>query len=234
MADPGTRQPVRRRPDGLRQPSPSAIASAADRVGRAAPPPAAGAAPAVAAAAIPAMVDGRPVDREALLARAGQALADLLERQSGAHERMLEHLHRTREAIRSADVAAVAECCGRERELLAEIQELEARRREVVDGVTRIVAPGRREPLPLTELTGHLPDEAAARLLQLGETLRRSLEESARVSSIVTAAAEAVGRQLSGLVQTIGTVIAGPGTYGRRGRVESAASSSSIRLDFVS
>ena len=227
MADPGTRQPVRRRPEGLRQPSPSAIASAATRAGRNAPRP-------VAANAASAPASGRPADRDTLLARAGQALADLLERQSGAHERMLEHLHRTREAIRTADVAAVTECCGRERELLAEIQELEARRREVVDGVTRIVAPGRLEPLPLTELTGHLPDEAAARLLQLGETLRRSLEESARVSSIVTAAAEAVGRQLSGLVQTIGTVIAGPGTYGRRGRVESAASSSSIRLDFVS
>lgn len=231
MADPGSRQPVRRRPEGLRQPSRSAVASAAGRVGRTTSGPA----PAIVASAMPAAAGDRPVDREALLARAGQALAELLERQSGAHERMLEHLHRTREAIRTADVVAVTECCGRERELLAEIHELEARRREVVDGVTRIVAPGRREPMPLTELSGHLPDEAAARLLQLGETLRRSLEESARVSSIVTAAAEAVGRQLSGLVQTIGTVIAGPGTYGRRGRVESASSSSpSIRLDFVS
>ncbi len=227
MADPGARQPVRRRPDGLRQPSSTAVAAVA-AAATASREDRSVAAPAPAIAAAPG------TDRDTLLARAGEALADLLERQSGAHERMLEHLHRTREAIRTADIAAVTECCGRERELLEEIHELEARRREVVDGVTRIVAPDRGEPLPLKELTGHLPDEAAARLLELGETLRRSLEESARVSSIVTAAAEAVGRQLSGLVQTIGTVIAGPGTYGRRGRVESAPASSSIRLDFVS
>jgi hypothetical protein len=96
-----------------------------------------------------------------------------------------------------------------------------------------VLSPGRTEPLPLTEITPHLSAATGARLLELRAGLRRSLEEAGRLSTVVSGAADAVGRHLAGLVQTIGSVLAGPGTYGRRGRVDASASSP-MRLDLTS
>jgi len=158
---------------------------------------------------------------------------DLLGRQDAVHRRLLEHLQDKREAIRRADVDRVGACCVAERQLLSEIQRLEAQRADVVAGVTGLLEPGRTEPMPLTDITPHLPAPVGERLLEMRAGLRRTLEEAGRLSAIVTAAADAVGTHLAGLVQTLGKVLAGPGTYGRRGRVDNAAASP-MRLDMTS
>lgn len=194
--------------------------------------PVGSAAPAARAAASAAAA-ATPAQRAALLDRAGGTLVELLDRQVRAHRRLLEHLEEKRDAIRRADLDRVTGCCTAERELLAEIEGLEFKRRDVVVGLTGVLSPGRTDPLPLTEITPHLSVATSARLLELRTGLRTSLEEAGRLSAIVSGAADSVGRHLAGLVQTLGTVLAGPGTYGRRGRVDASASSP-MRLDLTS
>ena len=239
MPDVPARRPARPRPAGLAAPSARAVAAATAAratsdpgTSRTSSPPAPPASPGPPAApTIPAPLGAS--GRAALLDRAGRTLVELLDRQAAVHARLVEHLEGTRDAIRRADVDAVAACCRAERALLAEIESLEARRREVVDGLTGLLAPGRLEPLPLSAITPHLPAATGERLQELRRGLRRSLEEAARLSAIVTGAAEAVGTHLAGLVQTLGSALAGPGTYGRRGRVDGRVNAP-LRLDLTS
>ncbi len=242
MAERTARRPARPRPADLPRPSARAVAAASATASASASATADHAATAGRTApTAPIAPAGRtahagraaPADRAALLDRAGRTLVELLDRQSAVHARLVEHLESTRAAIRRADVEAVAACCRAEQALLAEIEALEARRREVVDGLTGVLAPGRPEPLPLSEITPHLPAATGERLQELRGGLRRSLEEAARLSAVVTGAAEAVGTHLAGLVQTLGSALAGPGTYGRRGRVDDRANAP-LRLDLTS
>lgn len=175
-----------------------------------------------------------PIDRAGdIVTRAGAVLIELLERQAEVHDRLVEHLESKRAAVRTADVEAVGRICEVEKDLAIEIETLENRRRDVVRDLTAVLEPGRAEPLELVEVADRLAPDVGRRLRELRDRLRTTLTEAVRLSGIVNAAAEAIGRHINGVVDALGRVLAPPVTYGRRGRMNQTATTSA-RLDLRS
>lgn len=149
-------------------------------------------------------VDGRKV----------REIESILREQSEAHERLLGMMAHKREALRRADRDAVMAWCAKENELVGAISELEKRRLSLVAELTLAMDPGAREPMPLRDLAQRLAEPERGRLLALRAALREKIERAQREAGSARRSTERLLAHMQGLIQSVGTMIGGSGTYG--------------------
>ncbi|MFK7960267.1 MAG: flagellar protein FlgN [Phycisphaerales bacterium] len=169
-------------------------------------------------------------DRAAAVERAVAVLESLLRDEAELHGALLEHLEASRDAMRTADVDALTHAGQAERGLLQRLRAAEQRRREVVTGIGAVLEPQGSDPMTLSRIAAAAGPDNGPRLLALRDELTETLAEIQRRGRILAEAAEAVGRHLAGIAQTFGAAVAGPATYGRRGRIKTS-SGGSVRLN---
>jgi len=144
-------------------------------------------------------------------------LERVLAEQVGAHEKLLELLRGSREAMREADASKVATLAQRENGLLQRIAELEKQRLQLAADLTLKLEPGASEPRRLTELAERLPEPSRGRLLVLRQQLRERIEQVRHASAAAKRVSSSLLQHMQGLVQTINVAMTGGGTYGREG-----------------
>lgn len=153
------------------------------------------------------------------LAQLEQVLAGLL----AENEQLLSLLKHKRVALGSADYKQVTDCCRRENEQVQAISELEKRRLSLVGELTQLVDPAAAEPLRMVELAERLGEPARGRLLVQRVQLQERMEQARRETGVVQRATESLFKHMQGLIQTIGAVCTGVGTYGQTGSPPRAA-----------
>lgn len=145
-------------------------------------------------------------------------LQTVLQQQVEAHEQLLTLLQRKRDGLRTADAKSVMACCALENEKVQLISELEKQRLCVIAALTLSLDPQAAAPLRLADLAEQLPEPVRGRLLVLRQQLVERMTRVAEASTVARRAAEALGRHMHGLVQSIGAISTGVATYGQRGK----------------
>ncbi len=132
------------------------------------------------------------------------------------HERLLEVTHRHREAVRSADRAAVALCVRDQRALIATIGQLDNDRRALI----ALMLPGvpARE-VTLTRLSQMFPSPQRDRLGGAAARLRGLIESISLENKAVAQATGTLMGHMDALLRQIASALSQSGTYGRCGSV---------------
>lgn len=152
----------------------------------------------------------------------GTLLTRLTERYTRAHRLLGEH----REAIRRADGDAVAALVEQQATVLADIESLDKRRRDLIAATAAAfphVIVERGKPVTLTQLASILPEADRARLTASAENLRRLAQDVKDRTASIRAATATLLAHMEGLVRQVGKQLSHAGTYGRRGVVESGS-----------
>ncbi len=155
-----------------------------------------------------------------------RTLAELetaLKQQTSAHEELLSLIARKRDAVRSANHAEVARCCGLENGCVQKITELEKQRLALVGDLTLAIDPAASSPLPLRELAERLAEPARGRVLVLRQALRERIERVHRENAIAKRAIGSLVSHMQGIMQTIGGAVTGVAVYSREGGLPPAA-----------
>jgi hypothetical protein len=150
-------------------------------------------------------------------------LEQILHRQLEHHQRMLECMERNREAVRRADMEAITRVCQEQNSIAQQLSELEKSRLAVVGRLTECLQPQAAAPLSVSQIAEAVGEPAGGRLLALAGQLRTTVQELRRMSSVVRTAAEALARHMSGLMQTVHSVLTRARVYSHRGRLTPGA-----------
>ena len=148
-------------------------------------------------------------------------LEELLDTQCGHYRKVKELVDSQREALRVADVSALASASNAERELLDAIGRLDSRRVELVDAIASEL--GLTQPVKptLSDLLEH-SGPIRSRLVRIADELRQLIAKTRSASGVVRTAAEALARHMQGIVQSVEIGIGRTGIYERSGRLVSA------------
>jgi hypothetical protein len=151
------------------------------------------------------------------------ALEAILREQLALHEQMLAVLLQKKSALARADHAGVTALLQQENRHVQTVSNLEKTRLALVGDLTLLLDPGAAAPLRLPELAERLPEPARGRLLVLRGQVRQRMERVRDEAGLARRATESLVRHMHGLVQSIGSVVTGVGTYGRAGAPPRAA-----------
>ncbi|MAC18586.1 MAG: hypothetical protein CMJ23_02715 [Phycisphaerae bacterium] len=144
-------------------------------------------------------------------------LQEILDTQAEGYRRLLSTIDRQREAIRTADIAAVPG--------IAEVQEKIVQRLKVLDdrreaaGKNAATALGLDADSTISIIASALPSGTSDRLEVRAAELRQLVEQARREQSLLRNAGEALARHMAGIVQSVTGALSGTGVYGRRGRL---------------
>jgi hypothetical protein len=144
-------------------------------------------------------------------------LEQILHQQMAAHDQLKSILTRRLTALRQADHEQIEKCCELENEQVQRIAELEKNRLELVADLTLKIDPTAPQPLRMNELAELLDEPARGRLLVLRQQLKERMEQIRTDMQTARSATDVLVRHMQGLMQTIGGLMTGVGTYGRRG-----------------
>ena len=178
-----------------------------------------------------------PADRNSKELRTSvELLRQLLAKQLEMHEQLLSCIHQKREAIRTANVAVMTECCEREHRLTARLRELDLRRPGIVEHLARLLDMKARDPSAISacDIADRLEEPARGVMAALAAQLRETMRAVKREHSIVHHAADALSRHMSGIMQGVQAMLNQTGVYERRGRIVSALLSSVGSVDVKS
>ncbi len=150
-------------------------------------------------------------------------LERILVRQLEGHKQMLACMERNREAVRHADMDAIKSVCQEQNTLAQQLAELEKSRLIVVGRLTESLHPQAAAPLSLVQIAEAAGEPAGDRLTALAGQLRATVQEVRRASTVVRTAADALARHMSGLMQTVHSVLTRARVYSRRGRLATGA-----------
>jgi hypothetical protein len=159
-------------------------------------------------------------------------LERLLRGQLQGCDQLLDCLARKREALRGAEIDTIRLCCERERSLIAAIRELDGRRHALLKPLN---SSARMAQAPsLAEIASRCgSSDDGQRLLSLAAELRERIGHVRRTSSVIGAAADALGRHVAGILQTVTGSFTGAKVYSRRGRMN-LGSSTQLAVDVKS
>jgi len=174
-----------------------------------------------------------PPPPAALPAAIGEGLERLLRGQLEANQQLLACVQRKRQAIRTADIAAISAICADEHTIVQRLTEIEKHRLELVGRITAALQPKSDKPLTISQIAHNLAEPNQTRVVALAAQLRDAMIDLKKQSSIVRSAAEALGRHMSGIVQTVHSALSRARVYGRRGRIDMGAQLQSV-LDIKS
>ena len=146
-------------------------------------------------------------------------LEQILHSQQKDYENLGQLIQSKREAIRQADMNAIAELCQQENTIAQHVTELEKTRLILSAELTRTLDPTASRPLSMSEVAQAIDEPNRSRLLQLSQALRATIEEVRAASSIVRAAADALSRHMGGLLQTVQSALSRARVYSDQGRI---------------
>lgn len=135
------------------------------------------------------------------------------------YERLAAVVAEEHASLRAADAPRLADAAERAAVIAAEAQALERRR---IEFARRLVPEAAAVPA-LSEIVRDTDGEIGVRLRGRGATLRAIVERVRREQEVVAAAAAALSRHLSGILQTAHGALARAVVYERRGRVDAGA-----------
>ncbi|MAD78389.1 MAG: hypothetical protein CMJ51_03340 [Planctomycetaceae bacterium] len=144
-------------------------------------------------------------------------LQEILDTQAEGYRRLLATIERQREAIRTADIAAVPDIAGVQEKIVQRLKVLDDRRE--IAGATVATALGIDADSTISIIASVLPSGTADRLEVRAAELRQLVEQARREQSLVRNAGEALARHMAGIVQSVTGALSGTGVYGRRGRL---------------
>ncbi len=150
-------------------------------------------------------------------------LEQILHSQQQDYEKLGQLIQRKREAIRQADMNAIADLCQKENTIAQHVTELEKTRLILSAELTRTLDPKASRPLSMSEVAQAIDEPNRSRLLQLSQALRETIEEVRAASSIVRAAADGLSRHMGGLLQTVQSALSRARVYSDRGRIATGA-----------
>ena len=158
--------------------------------------------------------------RELTIPELVSALIPVLDQQVSGLRGLQACLQHRREAIRSANAETLVRLVDEEHHLTRALAQIDAQRSHVVAALTRAVAPGRTNPLRLTELLDRLDAEQSTRLTERAETLRQLTREIRHDGQVLRQATEALSRHMAGIMQSVQGVLSQAGVYQKQGRLQ--------------
>lgn len=153
------------------------------------------------------------------IARLERIMRDQLQ----GHELLLECIHRKREAVRTADLDSIASICQREHTIVQRLAEMEKARLELIGKLTEALDSQAKAPLTVSRIAEAIDDPVRSRLCALAEKLRCTVLEARQASSVVRAATEALARHMTGIMQTVQSVLSQARVYSHSGRIAAGA-----------
>lgn len=162
----------------------------------------------------------RPRPSAATLA-ALRGLQEILDTQAEGYRRLLSTIERQRDAVRTADLAAVPEVAEVQRKIVDRLAVLDERRE--VAGRALATEMGIDPESSVSSIASFLPTAAADRLEVRAAELRSLVEQARREQSLLKSAGEALAKHMAGIVQSVTGALSGTGVYGRRGRLREGA-----------
>ena len=136
------------------------------------------------------------------------------------HQRLREGLEQKRQAIRTADLTRLQQACRREQQMVEGLEDIDQKRRQIVERLSAEIDPGAETPLTIQQLAAHAVEPTRTRLLDTADALRSVAAEVRRESSVMRSAAEALSRHLGGLMQSMRAALSTAGVYGQRGQID--------------
>ncbi len=146
-------------------------------------------------------------------------LEENLRCQLEGHRSLLTCIARNREAIRQADMHQIQSICEQKNEIAQHLSELEKQRLTLVGRLTEQLEPDAERPVSLDRIAAALQEPARGRFEVLAAELRAGIEEVRTASAVVRGASDALARHMTGLMQTVQSVLGRAKVYGRRGRL---------------
>lgn len=150
-------------------------------------------------------------------------LEQILCGQQQQYQKLGQLIQGKREAIRQADMSAIAELCQQENTIAQHVMEMEKARLILTGELTRALVPTASRPMSISEVAKAVDEPNRSRLLQLSQSLRSTIEEVRAASGIVRAAADGLSRHMSGLLQTVQSALSRARVYSDQGRIASGA-----------
>jgi hypothetical protein len=170
------------------------------------------------------MPDRRPDPESApTLEDHAAVLLRIMAQQLEHNQRMLACFEKKKEAIRTARIDEVPDICKVEQAIVREMEKTRSQRTTIMRSMTALCAPSAKKPLGLFELASKLDDPHGPRLREMTELLRDSIEKVRAESSIVTAAAAALNRHITGVMQSVRGALSNVGVYERKGCIAMGA-----------
>lgn len=156
------------------------------------------------------------------------SLVGLLSAERDDYRAMLALIERKSTAIRHAHLDRMEELFEEECRIINRLSEMEARRGELLQQIGEHLTSDGKSKLTVKEIADFLDDETRrTRLLAVAEELREVATETRTRNSKVRAAAEALARHMSGVMQTVRSALSRAGVYEQKGRLAVGA-----QLDF--
>ena len=129
-------------------------------------------------------------------------LEQILRSQQQDYEKLGQLIERTRQAIRKADMNAIAELCQEENTIAQHVTDLEKARLILAGKLTEMLDPTARKPLSISEVAQAIDEPNRSRMLERSDELRSTIEEFGGSSRMGRAGADALARSRGGLVRT--------------------------------
>jgi hypothetical protein len=148
-----------------------------------------------------------------------EALERILRDQIEMHRHLLQCISRKKVAISTAHITDITKLCGEENVIVQRLAESEKHRLALVGKLTQVLDSKAAKPLTVMEIAAQAREPQQSRIAALAAQLRESLEQVQRESSIVRTAADALGRHMSGIMQTVHAALSRARVYGQRGRI---------------
>ena len=150
-------------------------------------------------------------------------LEQILQGQQQQYQKLGQLIQRKREAIRQADMNAIADLCQQENTIAQQVTEMEKVRLMLTGELTQALVPTASRPFSLSEVAQAIDEPGRSRLLQVSQSLRATIEEVRAASGIVRAAADALSRHMGGLLQTVQSALSRARVYSDQGRIANGA-----------
>jgi len=154
-------------------------------------------------------------------------LENHLKQMLAEHQRLLELVRRKRQAMASASVGLVSDCCQRENECVQRIGRLEKSRQELVARITTHCDADAREPMTLGQIADRAGEPARGRLRVLHASLRELMGVVRSENRVAQAAADGLLQHVRGVIQSVRQAMSASGTYGRQGITPPVATAAS-------
>lgn len=153
------------------------------------------------------------------------ALEQVLRQQLDGHKQLHVCIERNREAVRRADMEAIRRICQEQNTIAQRLAEQEKLRLFVVGRLTEALHPQAETPLSVKQITEAIGGPAARRLSALAGQLRAAVQDVRNASAVVRGAAEALARHMTGLMQSVHSVLTRAQVYSHQGRLATGTQS---------
>ena len=173
-------------------------------------------------------------DVKSTLAIEAEGLLETLRTQMDAHRELAGLIDDKRDAVRKADIIHIKDLCEKETSLVERLGELEKLRLAFVGRLTGRFAPDAPQPWSLREIAEVIDETRRDELLTIADSLRKTLEETQRRSSVLRQAADALATNVSGILQTIQGTLSRAGVYGERGQIDARGGQQQLCVDVTS